>query len=61
MLGVITTLYFSFHYVKNELLGLEGALIALLYGGLVTLIMFIPILFKNINLSNFSLRYVKSW
>ena len=59
MLGVITTLYFSFHYVKNELLGLEGALIALLYGGLVTLIMFIPILFKNITLSNFSLRYVK--
>ena len=59
MLGVMTTLYFSFHFVKNELLGLEGALLALLYGGLVTLIIFVPILFKNLNFSNFSSKYLK--
>ena len=52
--GVIATLYLSIHYVKNELMGLEGALLALLYGGLVTLIIFIPILIQNLNFSLFS-------
>ena len=52
--GVIATLYLSIHYVKNELMGLEGALLALLYGGLVTLIIFIPVLIQNLNFSLFS-------
>ena len=42
------------HYVKNELMGLEGALLALLYGGLVTLVIFIPVLIQNLNFSLFS-------
>ena len=52
--GVIATLYLSIHYVKNELMGLEGALLALLYGGLITLIIFIPVLIQNLNFSLFS-------
>jgi len=52
--GVIATLYLSMHYVKNELMGLEGALLALLYGGLVTFIIFIPVLIQNLNFSLFS-------
>lgn len=57
--GVITTLGCSFHFVKNELMGLEGALLALLYGSLVTIIIFSPVLFKNLSLSYFSKKYIK--
>ena len=52
--GVIATLYLSMHYVKNELMGLEGALLALLYGGLITFIIFIPVLIQNLHFSLFS-------
>tara|TARA_B100000941_G_C28489726_1_gene547157 strand:+ start:20 stop:1027 length:1008 start_codon:yes stop_codon:yes gene_type:complete len=58
-IGVITTLGCSFHFVKNELMGLEGALLALLYGSLVTIIIFSPVLFKNLSLSHFSKKYIK--
>ena len=60
-IGVITTLGCSFHFVKNELLGLEGALLALLYGSLVTIIIFSPVLFKNLSLGHFSKKYIKQY
>ncbi len=57
--GIITTLYFSLYFVKGKLMGLEGALLALFYGGLVTLLIFFPVFLKNIDFSNFSFKYVK--
>tara|TARA_Y100001968_G_scaffold311495_1_gene333627 strand:- start:4253 stop:5719 length:1467 start_codon:yes stop_codon:yes gene_type:complete len=57
--GIIATLYLSVYYVKYQTMGLEGALLALLYGGIVTLIIFIPVLIKNLKLSDFSKLYMK--
>ena len=46
--GIIASLFLSVYYVKYKTLGLEGALLALLYGGIITLMIFIPVLIKNI-------------
>ena len=57
--GIITTLYLAMFFVKNQLMGLEGALLALLYGSIVMLIIFSPVLIKNISLNSFSKTYLK--
>lgn len=57
--GIIATLYLSIHFVKYKTMGLEGALLALLCGGLVTLFIFIPVLIKNLKFSEFSKSHMK--
>ena len=57
--GIVVTLYWAIQYVSNQLMGLEGALLALLYGSIATLIIFSPILIKNINFYNFSKSYLQ--
>ena len=57
--GIIATLFLSVYYVKYKTMGLEGALLALLYGGIITLMIFIPVLIKNIKFSDFSSLYMK--
>ena len=39
--GIVATLYLAIQYVGNQVMGLEGALLALLYGSIVTLIIFV--------------------
>ena len=55
--GIVATLYLAIQYVGNQVMGLEGALLALLYGSIVTLIIFSPIIIQNINFYNFSKSY----
>jgi O-antigen/teichoic acid export membrane protein len=57
--GIITTLYLSIYFVKSKLMGLEGALLALLCGAIVTFIIFMPVLIKNLKFSEFSKSYLK--
>ena len=57
--GIVATLYLAIQYVSNQSMGLEGALLALLYGSIITLIIFSPMLIKNINFYNFSTSYLQ--
>ena len=57
--GIVATLYLAIQYVGNQVMGLEGALLALLYGSIVTLIIFSPIIIQNINFYNFSKSYLQ--
>jgi len=57
--GIVATLYLAIERVGNQGMGLEGALIALLYGSIVTLIIFSPMIIKNINIYNFSTSYLQ--
>ena len=57
--GQLTTILLAIYYVTNNGMGLKGALLALIGGGLITFIMFSPILFIYIDISKFSQYYVK--
>jgi len=57
--GQLITILLAIYYVTNQDLGLKGALLALVYGGLMTFIMFVPILFKYIDIKKYSPHYVK--
>ena len=59
IVGVICTLGLAYYYVVKSNLGLEGALIALLTGSIITCFLFVPMLIRNISIPNFSIPYLK--
>ena len=58
-LGQLITISLAIYYVTNKGMGLKGALLALIGGGLTTFIMFIPVLVKYIDIKKYSPYYVK--
>ena len=61
LIGQFATIIFAINYVTFEGLGLAGALRALIAGGLISFILFVPILIKNINFKLYSYEYVKQF
>ena len=58
-LGQLITISMAIYCVVNQGMGLKGALSALIGGGLITFIMFIPIVLKYIDIKKYSPYYVK--
>lgn len=61
LIGQLATIIFAIKYVTFGGLGLEGALRALIVGGLISFLLFVPILMKNINIKLYSYEYVKQF
>lgn len=58
-LGQLITILLAIYFVTSIEMGMQGALLALVGGGLITLLLFSPILFVHINIANYSFVYVK--
>ncbi len=61
LIGQLATIIFAINYVTFEGLGLEGALRALIFGGMISFVLFLPILIQNINFKLYSYEYVKQF
>ena len=61
LIGQLSTIILAINYVTFNGLGLYGALKSLIGGGIITFIIFIPILIKYINFKLFDFNYTKQF